>query len=136
VTTVVDASVAFKWFVAEEGSEAAREILRERELIAPDLIVAEVCNAAWRLWRLKKLSFQQNQSIGERIGGMFHSLRPPAPLAARAGAIARTLHHPAYDCFYLALSEASGGKLVTADARLLRAVEGSEWQSRVRALGG
>jgi predicted nucleic acid-binding protein len=134
VTAVVDASVAFKWFVAEEGSDAAREILRERELIAPDLIVAEVCNAAWRLWRLRKLSLDQTQAIGERIGGMFHSLLPLTPLAGRASEIARALRHPVYDCFYLTASESSGGMLVTSDARLLEAVEGTEWQTRVRAL--
>jgi predicted nucleic acid-binding protein len=135
VTTIVDASVAFKWFVAEEGSDAAREVLQERELIAPDLIVAEVCNAAWRLWQSKKLSLEQNRAIAERIGGMFDRLLPLPLLAPRAGVIACALRHPVYDCFYLALLESGPGTLVTADRRLLGAIDGTEWRHRVRALG-
>jgi predicted nucleic acid-binding protein len=46
---VVDASVALKWFLDEEGSEHARRLKSLEEVIAPDLIVAEVSNAAWRL---------------------------------------------------------------------------------------
>ncbi len=46
-TVVVDASVALKWFVDEAGSNQARLLLiRDLSLVAPDLIVAEVCNAA------------------------------------------------------------------------------------------
>lgn len=38
---VVDASVAFKWFVEEEGSDAARALLLEpRRLVAPELLLA------------------------------------------------------------------------------------------------
>ena len=48
MTLVVDASVACKWFVAESGSDAAAALLAgDQMLLAPDLIVPEVCNAAW-----------------------------------------------------------------------------------------
>ena len=43
---VVDASVAVKWLVEEPGSAEARELLAgEDSLLAPDLLVPEVCNA-------------------------------------------------------------------------------------------
>ena len=49
---VIDASVALKWFVEEDGTQQAAAILDGTELlIAPDLIVAEVCNAGWRAVR-------------------------------------------------------------------------------------
>ena len=52
MTLVVDASVACRWFVEEEGSVQAEALLTGDEgLVAPDLIIAEVCNAAWRKLR-------------------------------------------------------------------------------------
>jgi predicted nucleic acid-binding protein len=50
VSLVVDASVALKWFLADEpDADRALAIMRDdAALVAPDLLVAEVCNAAWR----------------------------------------------------------------------------------------
>ena len=46
---VVDASVAIKWLVEEEGSETATRLLEgNHELHAPRLMVSEVTNALWR----------------------------------------------------------------------------------------
>jgi predicted nucleic acid-binding protein len=52
LTLVIDASVALKWFIDEDGSDRAAALLDGKELlIAPDLIVAEVCNAGWKAVR-------------------------------------------------------------------------------------
>lgn len=49
---VVDASVAFKWFVAETGSAEARALLgMGAPLEAPELLLAEVANAVWKMER-------------------------------------------------------------------------------------
>jgi predicted nucleic acid-binding protein len=50
VSLIVDASVALKWFLSEEphGGEALAILRDVAPLIAPDLLIAEVCNAAWR----------------------------------------------------------------------------------------
>ena len=46
MTLVVDASVAFKWFAQEDGTDRALQLLERGEpIVAPDLIVAEVGNA-------------------------------------------------------------------------------------------
>ena len=45
MTLVVDASVACKWFIAEAASDAAEALVAGGQmLLAPDLIVPEVCN--------------------------------------------------------------------------------------------
>jgi predicted nucleic acid-binding protein len=51
--SVVDASVAAKWFLPEPYKDKAERLLRDFldetvELIAPDLIVAEVGNLLWK----------------------------------------------------------------------------------------
>ncbi|HEX5328331.1 MAG TPA: type II toxin-antitoxin system VapC family toxin, partial [Acetobacteraceae bacterium] len=63
-----------------------------------------------------------------RLAAAFDELVPIAPLASRAVAICRMLDHPAYDCFYLALSELRNATLVTADRRLVQRVKGTEWE--------
>jgi predicted nucleic acid-binding protein len=50
VTTVLDASVALRWCCQLNGSDRAEELLRSNDrLIAPDLVRAEITNAAWKL---------------------------------------------------------------------------------------
>jgi len=125
MTIVVDASVALKWYVDEEHSEQALALLASNErLIAPDLIVAELCNAAWRLVRRGELGREQLAIIARSVPDAFAALHSSASLAAGAAAIALELDHPVYDCFYMALSEANSAPLVSADRRLLTKAQG------------
>jgi predicted nucleic acid-binding protein len=47
MTVVVDASVALKWVIEENGSEAAGALLLEEPLAAPDLLIVECANVLW-----------------------------------------------------------------------------------------
>jgi predicted nucleic acid-binding protein len=94
---VVDASVAIKWFIDEP------------DLLAPDLLVPEVCNAAWRKVRRGESHPTQAKQIAQRLRHGVLALRPSAPLAARAMELALDLDHPVYDCFYLARGVGTGG---------------------------
>ena len=51
---VIDASVAVKWVIDEPESEAA-VALRDQELIAPALWLAEAANALWRHARIGEI---------------------------------------------------------------------------------
>lgn len=124
-----------KWFVEEEGSDRALELLMSRErLVAPDVIVSEICNGAWRLARMNELPLQQLRSIAPTIATTIDELFPSIPLAARALAIAHAVDHPVYDCFYVALSEMIESPIVTADMRFLRKLEGTDWEGRLQPL--
>lgn len=134
MSLVVDASVALKWFLADEtGADRALAIIRdEMALAAPDLLVAEVCNAASRLGRISDVQLDEIAAILPRF---FDPLVPTAVLAPRAAAIASRLDHPVYDCLYLALGELERAKLVTADLRLLGKVRKTSWEAQVVDLG-
>ena len=132
---VVDASVALKWFVEEQGSEDAAELLMTGALlIAPDLIVAEVCNAAWKAVVSGTMTADQQDHAASMLPAIFDELAALVPLAPRAVEISRTLGHSAYDCFYLALAEQRGAMLVTADRQLLRRTSGTDWGRRMTGL--
>jgi predicted nucleic acid-binding protein len=133
MTFVVDASVAFKWFVAEElyAAQALAVVRDEMVLIAPDILVAEVCNAAWRSARLGRIDQAQVNEIAAALPRFFDTLVGAATLAPRAVVIAAELDHPVYDCLYLALAEEQQARLVTADTRLLEKLRDTPWAATV-----
>jgi predicted nucleic acid-binding protein len=136
VTLVVDASVACKWFLAESGADHAEALLAGGSLlVAPGLIVAEVCNVACLKLRRSEIAADQAVAIVESLPDLLDELVPSAQLAPRAFAIASALSHSAYDCFYLALAEVRGMRLVTADHRLLARLAKTPWVSLVTRLG-
>jgi predicted nucleic acid-binding protein len=135
VILVIDASVALKWFLDEEGSaQAAALPTRGDTLIAPDLIVPEVCNAAWKIVRRGLMHPEQQAAAVTRLPEILDVLVPTAPLAPRAAALSLLLDHPAYDCFYLALAEQRGATLITADRRLIQRLADTAWNQLVADL--
>ena len=135
MTLAVDAGVACKWLVEEAGStEAAKLLAGNEELIAPDLVIPEVCNALRKKSRAGLIAAAQARELVEGIAEFFDALVPSARLAARSFAIAETLDHPVYDCFYLALAEHADTQLVTADARLLNRLAETTWAQRATSI--
>jgi predicted nucleic acid-binding protein len=123
---VIDASVAVKWFIEEPGTAAAKEHLgSEARLVAPDLVVAEVCNALWARVRRGWIEEMQARVAVDLVARCYEELVPAASLRERAFAMALELGQPVYDCFYLALAERRRTQLVTADSRLLTRLKGS-----------
>ena len=134
---VIDASVALKAFFPEDDTERARALLdKSDERFAPDLIVAEACNAVWLKVRAGNLEAGLASDILDRIPGLFDALTPSSRLARDALSLAVSLGHPAYDCFYLALAQRLGAPLITADRRLIRAVTGTSLENGVTTLTG
>ncbi len=120
MSLVVDASVAIKWFVEEVRSDAARAVLDSGEpLIAPDLVVPEACNAAWKKVRRGELSQEHGAAVARALPMSFDRLIATAELASRAFSLGHRFDHPLYNCFYIALAEVESATLVTDDAQVL-----------------
>ena len=131
---VIDASVAIKWVVAEAGTAHALE-LRQRRLMAPDLLIAECANILWKKVRRGELLEQEALIAGGILRGADVALEPMSGLMEPALALAVRLGHPAYDCFYLALAEATAAAFVTADEVLVRRVKAAGLPVAVHGLG-
>ncbi len=126
---VVDASLVFKWFVEEEDTHRAVALLegwlsQGVSLAAPHFMVAEVVNAFLQRVRQGQMSTDDAEAkvedmLSPRLGIELHA---PPGLYDRALAVAGLLQQSAvYDSIYLALAEALGGELWTADERFFRA---------------
>lgn len=134
MTLVVDASVAIKWMMEEEQSDAAAAVLGKDSLVAPELIFAEVANALWRHVVLKHAA---TPDVSAALAGLADAIDlgyPLEPLTRRAIEIAIDIGHPVYDCYYLALAENLGTRLVTADRRLALRVAGTPFAELVEML--
>lgn len=137
MTLVIDAGVALKWYLDEPHSEQARAILASDELlVAPEIIIAEVGNAAWLRLSKGDIAADQARALLAELPGAFLALVPATGLVVRALEIATELRHPIDDALYLATAERWNAPLVTADARLLAKSAASRWANQVRALGG
>jgi predicted nucleic acid-binding protein len=125
MTVVVDASVAIKWFVRETGRQQAIRLLDGPQRHAPDLIIAEVGNVAWKKAIRGEVTGEQARFICASVPRYFAVLHRSATLIDRAIEIALRLRHPIYDSLYLACADRAGARLVTADERLLAALHGT-----------
>ena len=127
MTRVIDASIACKWYLDENGSEEARALLEELEtiLVAPDIIIAEVTNVLWLRLRRGEIGEEQATLATSHLANSFLTLIPSRTLIDRALKIAREIDHPIYDCLYLAAAERWEADFVTADKRLGRKLQES-----------
>ncbi|HTT84426.1 MAG TPA: type II toxin-antitoxin system VapC family toxin [Rhizomicrobium sp.] len=123
ITLVIDASVAIKWIVEEEGTPEALALRHKAKLIAPDFLAAECANILWKKVQRKELTSKEAHLAARLLQAADIELLPMRPLLEAATKLAIALDHPAYDCIYLALAVEKDCKLVTADERLLRRLE-------------
>lgn len=119
---VIDASVALKWVLQEEGSDAAAALLDGRPLFAPGLLRIEVANALWSATRRGRLtSDEAADALDLTLRAPLRSGGPDRDFAARALQLAELLAHPVYDCVYLALAMRCEVPVITADRRFVDA---------------
>jgi predicted nucleic acid-binding protein len=133
-TLVIDASIAIKWVIEEEGTPQALTLRREAKLLAPELLVAECANILWKKARRNELSREEALLAARLLQTAAIELVPTRSLLAAATRIAIELDHPAYDCLYLALAIENDCRFVTADERFLRKLGGRRSRFRAKAV--
>lgn len=133
---VVDASVACKWFWDEPLSAEARRLATAAiDFAAPDMILAECANVAWRRIRRDEIPRAQAQAFLKALPRWFDSLAPSVTLHEAAFTMGCELEHPVYDCLYLALADREQTRVVTADLTFFNRVVDSPWKHRIESLG-
>lgn len=113
---VVDASVAAMWFLPEEGSEQAAQVLQSSdELVAPDLLRLEVGNALLKAVRRRQMTAADAEEALGRLAPPAIRFEVTGPLVTDAQVFALRRGGSIYDATYIVLALELGGRLVTAD---------------------
>lgn len=117
---VADASVIAP-VVADGGTDGdlCRAATRGRSLVAPDLLRVEVLSVVRRHVASGSLTKRQADNAVDDLLALPITLYPTTPLLRRCWALRGNV--TAYDACYVALAEALGVALLTADAKLANA---------------
>ena len=131
----VDASVAVKWFFAEDHREEARHLLAPRiERYAPDLLPVECANVIWKKARRREIASATPFLDGIAKLSEVVRIQPGKTLLRDATETALRIGHPVYDSLYIACARLTGSVLVTADRRLAKVVSAQVPEVSVIAL--
>ncbi len=129
---VIDASIAVKWVVEEDGTAEALVLRQKAKLIGPDLLVAECANIFWKKVQRGELLKAEALLAARLLRGAEIELLPTRSFFEVATRMSIEIDHPAYDCLYLALAVEKKCQFATADERFLRKLQ----QGRQRTLQG
>lgn len=127
---VLDSSVALKWVLSEPDSGKAIRLRDEyrsgvHELLAPDIFPSEIANGLASAERQKRIRIGESAIFLNDVLRAAPALHPSSPLLIRAMEIAISTKQAVYDCIYVALAEAEGRELATADDKLARSLRPS-----------
>lgn len=127
---VLDSSVALKWVLPEADSGKAVRLRDEysngsHQLLAPDFFPSEIANGLASAERQKRIRTGESAIFLNDVLRAAPALHPSPPLLLRALEIALATKRAVYDCIYLALAEAEGCELVTADDQFVRGLRGA-----------
>jgi predicted nucleic acid-binding protein len=129
---IVDSSVVIKWYVPEvHSADALRYLDPGLERHAPELLLAEVANVLWKKVVRGELTPDEAARIADEVRQADVVIHPMAGLFGPALTIATATGRSAYDCIYLALADALSVPVVTADRRLLNALQGGPHAQRI-----
>ena len=117
---VIDASVVVKWFMDEEYSDRALELLFQHGrgeiiLVVPEFCFLEIMNVL----RYKRKDIQALAETNKNLWGyQLHVEKVDAFLLEKACVLALKYDLTVYDAVYLAIAQLYGTYLITADKKL------------------
>lgn len=133
VATVIDASVAVKWFFTEADDEP---YIRESDLIfknilsggiraiVPSLFFSECANVFWKACTLRGYSPDAASDALKNLLSIDFETLNDAEFIGNALSIAIAYNRPVYDCLYLSVANQLKVELITADEKFYNSLSG------------
>jgi predicted nucleic acid-binding protein len=130
MTLVLDASVVAKWLFHEADRASAEALLEgwadgRWEVVAPEILVAEVASAIWKRTRREGLPTAEAFQLFERFETFCPTLVSIENLVRSALDFAVQYGCSVYDGLYVALARSLPCPFITADEKLHRSLSAS-----------
>ena len=123
-TYVLDASVAVKWYVPEIDDDAAKKLLAaEHDLHVPDLFFPEFGNILWKKVQRGEIDDDEAREIAAEIKTVPLFTHRSFPNLVAALELALAHKRTVYDAYYVALSVDLDCPFITADEKLVNALQ-------------
>ena len=119
-TLVIDASIAVKWVVEENGTPEALVLRQKAKLIAPELLVAECANILWKKVQRDELLKEEALLAARLLQGVRSNCCPRGLCLRPRRKCQSKSTTPLMIALYLALAVDNECRCVTADERFLR----------------
>ena len=133
---ITDASIAAKWFIEEEHSDAAISVLQNNnQLHAPDFFFLEMDNIFWKWIQRGLITVADGNDLRSTLSQYPVTIHPLIPLLDSAFMIANQTGQTMYDSLYVALATLLKGQMITADRRLFEGVANSPFEKHVKWVG-
>lgn len=133
---VIDASVAVKWLLPEDYTQAAESLLAEGiSLSAPDLLFSEVGNVMWKRVRGKEMTPDAGHEALSRLLEIDILVTPAGLLLEKAFQLACAYQRTVHDSLYVTLAVEENATLVTADKRFYNATRRTPLAESVAWIG-
>jgi predicted nucleic acid-binding protein len=121
---VLDTSIVVKWFLQENGTEAAelylqRLLLGQAFVFVPSLLFYEFGNVLW-VHRREDLTVETSLAIWERLKQLPLSVVDWRELFPEAISLAYRHEIAVYDAAFVRLAQIKGCDLITADQKLIQ----------------
>jgi predicted nucleic acid-binding protein len=116
---VVDSSALVEVLIQRERADAVRQVVGDTEMVAPDVINPEILSALRRLERIGELPTGRARKALDDLVSVPLRRFPTLPLLPAVWELRAGI--TSYDACYVALAQALGCTLVTADLKLSRA---------------
>lgn len=134
-TLIIDASVAIKWVLNEEGTTEALAIPDQISLIfAPEIFEVEIAAILTKRVRMKELGIKEAHTIKSCFEDLpiirveFEKVKDMAFLSASEFSVTF------YDALYLATAIAFNGEMVTANVKLFNGLQNTPFKNFVAQL--
>jgi len=133
---IVDASVAAKWFIEEEHSEAALSVLNEQnQLHAPDFLLLEMDSIICKWIRRSAVTPSEGAEVRDAFRRYPIQHHPFGRLLDPSFAIASLTGQSIYDCLYVALATILNTAMLTADRRLYEGLRNGPLKKHIAWIG-